>query len=158
MEKIIIAALAKNNVIGKDGGIPWHSKEELQYFKNTTMGFPIIMGRKTFESIGKPLKGRLNIVLSSNRELKYEYENVIVFTGLTEAYNYCEKEKYDKVFIIGGGKIYQTAIETADVLQLTYMNLDVAGDTYFPEIDLKRWKTESIQKYNEFEVHRFIRN
>lgn len=90
MQKIIVAAVAQNGVIGSDGTIPWHSREDMQYFKSLTMGSPIIMGRKTYESLGKPLKGRLNIVIS--RHMKSASEDLLVFDSLQKAYDYCRNE------------------------------------------------------------------
>ena len=92
MKIILIAAVAKNNVIGRSTGeMPWHSKEDFQHFKQTTFGFPIIMGRKSFESLGKPLKGRLNIVLTKNSKLKEKFEEIMIFNSLEQAYEYCER-------------------------------------------------------------------
>jgi dihydrofolate reductase len=157
LEKIIIAAVAKNNIIGKNGQIPWHSKEELKHFKNTTMSYPIIMGRKTFESIGKPLKGRENIVITRNEELKKTFKELAVFDSLKRAYEYCEKKNFDKIFIIGGGKIYSEAINDVDKLIITFMNLDVEGDTYFPQIDENIWKITEKIDFEEFSVKKFTR-
>lgn len=155
MKKIIIVAAAKNNVIGKDGTIPWHSKEDLKHFKSITMGFPIIMGRKTFESIGKPLKGRLNIVISRNFDYKSKFEDVVIVNQLDEAFIRCETENYEKVFIIGGGEIYKEALKTADEIILTQMNLQVEGDTYFPQIKPDNWNLISEEKFDEFDILRF---
>jgi dihydrofolate reductase len=157
LKKFIIAAISKNGIIGKEGKIPWHSKEEFKHFKNITMNYPIIMGRKTFESIGKPLPGRLNIVISRRKDLKYSFDNIKIFSGLSEAYNFCNSEKYEKIFIIGGGEIYKQAINEVDNMIITVMNLNVEGDTYFPEIDKKIWKIDSVEYFDEFEVHWYSR-
>ncbi len=158
MEKIIIVAVAKNNVIGNNGTIPWHSKEELQHFKNTTMGSPIIMGRKTFESIKKPLKGRTNIVISRNENLKYDFDEIKIFKSLENAYEFCENElKPEKVFIIGGGEIYKEAMKDADKIRISRMNLSAEGDVFFSEIDEIMWEKTSSESYQEFEVEVYER-
>lgn len=158
MEKIIVVAVSKNGVIGKNGTIPWHSKEDLQYFKSLTMGSPVIMGRKTFESLKKPLKGRLNVVISRNHDLKYDLEGVVVFNELKEAFNYCKnQEKADKVFIIGGAEIYKAALKDADVLSISRMNFEVDGDVLFPEVDWSKWEEETRIKYSDFDVVLYMR-
>ncbi len=158
MKIIIISAVAKNGVIGKSNGeMPWHVKEEFQHFKKTTFGFPVIMGRKTFETLGKPLKGRLNIILTKKLGINYPFAEVKIFHSLTDAYSYCEKEKYEKVFVIGGGEIYSQAMETAGELIISYMNFQAEGDVFFPVIDSETWKVESREKRNEFEICRYIR-
>ena len=157
MKIIIISAVAKNGVIGKSNGeMPWHVKEEFQHFKDTTFGFPIIMGRKTFETLGKPLKGRLNIILTNRKGINYPFEDVKIFNSLNEAYSFCTKEKYDKIFVIGGGEIYKQAIESADELIISYMDFEAEGDVLFPEIDNNKWKVETTEKRNEFEIYWYI--
>lgn len=151
MKKIIIAAVAKNNVIGKNGIMPWHSKEDLKHFKETTMGCPLIMGRKTFFSMGgKPLKGRLNIILTRDENFKKPHEDVVVFSSIVDAYNYCAKLNYDKVFVTGGGEIYRKEINEVDELLISEMNVEVEGDTFFPEIDENIWEVAEVVEYNEF--------
>ena len=157
MEKIIIAALSSNNVIGKEGKIPWHSKEEFKHFKRTTLGFPMIMGRKTFESIGKPLLGRLSLVITRSKNFNSNHESVKIFNSLSKAYRFCEKSGYEKVFIIGGGEIYRKAIRDANSLIITEFPFEVEGDTFFPEIDKEEWKLESKKTFNEFSVLTYIK-
>ncbi len=158
MKKIIIAALAENNVIGKDGKMPWHIKEELKHFKNTTMSYPLIMGRKTFESFGgKPLKGRLNIIVTRNKNYKPDFENVTVVHSLNSAYTTCEMMQHEKVFVIGGAQIYNSAIEVADEMVLTNVKMKVEGDTYFPEVDENIWKVSEIKSFDEFDVLYYTR-
>ncbi len=159
MKKIIISAIAKNNVIGKSSGeIPWHSKEEFAHFKSTTLGFPIIMGRKTFESLRKPLKNRLNIVLTSNNSLGSEFPEIITFDTLEKAYNFCIDNNYEKVFIIGGSQIYNSALKDADELLISYMKFNAEGDIVFPKIDQTVWKIKSIINKDEFDIYTYIRN
>ena len=112
MRKIIISAVAKNEVIGKETGeLPWHISEEFKHFKETTLGSPIIMGRKSFDALGKPLPKRENIVVSRNIGLVYPFPKVKIFNSLEQAFNYCEDKNYEKVFVIGGGQIYAQAID-----------------------------------------------
>lgn len=145
-------------MIGKSNGeMPWHVKEEFQHFKKTTLGFPIIMGRRTFETLGKPLKGRLNIILTKKTGINYPFEDVKIFHSLTDAYSFCEKEKYEKIFVIGGGEIYSQAIKSAGELIISYMNFEADGDVFFPKIDNDKWRVESKEKRNEFEIYRYVR-
>ncbi|MEO8400022.1 MAG: dihydrofolate reductase, partial [Ignavibacteriaceae bacterium] len=158
LKTVIISAVAKNGVIGKSNGeMPWKVKEEFQHFKNTTMGFPIIMGRKTFDSLKTPLKGRDHLVISRNKNLSYPFEEVKIFSSIKEAIKYCEEKKEEKVFIIGGGEIYKQSVEKADELLISFMNFEANGDVYFPEIDKKKWKEKSRKKRSEFDVVTYVR-
>jgi dihydrofolate reductase len=123
-----IVAHDPNLVIGKDGDLPWHYAEDLKYFKRTTMGHPLIMGRVVFEELGeKPLSGRENIVLSCSRN----YEHVPTFSSFDEALEYIEDEEL--VFLIGGGEIYRQFLDRAEKLYVTEIHKEYEGDTYFPE-------------------------
>ncbi|MCL5029266.1 MAG: dihydrofolate reductase [Bacteroidetes bacterium] len=158
MKKIIISAIAKNGVIGRSNGeMPWHSKEEFQHFKSTTFGFPVIMGRVTFETLGKPLKGRLNVIITSNNNLKYDFNDVKIFNSLEQAFEFCESQKFEKVFIIGGGKIYKQAMKYVDEMIISIMNFEAEGDVFFPEINPRNWKIISSEKRNEFEILTYVR-
>ena len=158
MKKIIIAAVAKNGVIGRTNGeMPWHSKTEFQHFKNTTLGSPIIMGRKTFESLGSPLKGRLNIVLTSNKELNNRFEDIIVFDKLSEAYSYCKDQKFEKIFLIGGGSLFPSFMKDADEMIISIMDFNAEGDIYFPEINDNIWKINSNDKRDGFEIIYYVK-
>jgi dihydrofolate reductase len=157
LEKIIIAAISKNNVIGLDGKVPWHSKEELQHFKQTTMSFPVIMGRKTWEAFGKPLLGRLNVVITRDQSFSTQFHEVIVFQSLQLAFSYFSTSIYKKVFIIGGGEIFSEAIDKVDSLILSEMNFETEGDTFFPEIDGTKWTLETNELFTDFTVHHYIR-
>ena len=158
MKKIIISAIAKNGVIGRSSGeIPWHSKQEFQHFKNTTLGFPVLMGRVTFESLGKPLKNRLNIIISRNKKLHYLFTDIKIFNELDEAYSFCEKQNYDKIFIIGGAKIYSQAIEIANEMIISIMDFEVDGDVFFPKIDEDVWEISKVEKREGFEVLIYMR-
>ncbi len=158
MKKIVIAAVAKNNVIGRSNGeMPWHIKEEFQHFKNTTFGYPIIMGRKTFESLGEPLKGRLNIVLSRKDDFSLPFENTKIFKSLSDAVNFCAENNYEKIFLIGGGQIFPKAIEIADELIISRLNFDAEGDIRFPEIDLNVWKAVQTVEHELFTIFYYNR-
>ncbi len=153
MKKIIISAVAKNGVIGRSTGeMPWHSKEEFQHFKSTTFGFPIIMGRVTFETLGKPLKGRLNIILTKRSNFNYNFDEVKIFNTLTEAYKFCEEQNFEKVFVIGGAQIYKEALGTIDEMLISIMDFEADGDVFFPEIDKNIWEVASRDRRNEFEI------
>ena len=158
MKKVIIAAVAENNVIGRtDGEMPWHSKEEFKHFKETTFGFPVIMGRITFESLGKPLKGRLNIIVTKSARLDYNFDNVLIVHSLEEAYSYCEQNNYEKIFVIGGGQIYRQALENVDELILSFMKFKAEGDVFFPEIDENKWEIKTRDDRPEFVIITYIR-
>ncbi len=156
MKKIIIAAIAKNLVIGKEGKIPWYNPEEIRHFQKTTIGFPVLMGRKTFESIRYPLKDRINIILTHDKFYNQKYSQILTFDSISNALVYCEKN-YEKIFIIGGESIFKQTISIADEMIISKMNLLIDGDTYFPGIELSEWKLNSISEYNDFTVHYYIR-
>lgn len=142
----IIVAIAENNAIGKNNDLLWHISEDLKYFKRITLGSPIIMGRKTWESLPfKPLPKRENIVISSNKN--YKLDNAKVFYSIEEAVQYAKK--FENCFVIGGGMIYRTILPFCDKLYITKVHKAFEADTFFPEIDPKIWELESegeIQK------------
>ena len=129
MDIIIIAAMATNRVIGDNNSIPWSLPEDLRQFKKKTLGHALIMGRKTYESLGKPLPGRRNIVVSRNRDL--HIPGVMTAPGLDQALGLCRDQ--EKVFIIGGGQIFSLGLAVADTIILTILEREVAGDTTFPD-------------------------
>jgi dihydrofolate reductase len=136
----IIVAASENNAIGKNNKLLWHLPNDLKYFKSVTTGHPIIMGRKTFESIGKPLPNRLNIVVSRN---PYESaENLIYSNSLQEAIRVA-LQKDEEIFIIGGGEIYKQALPLAHKIHFTKVHTVIDGDTFFPELNQNEWETES---------------
>lgn len=158
MKKIIIAAIAKNGVIGRaDKQMPWHDSEEFKHFKRTTFGYPIIMGRKTFESLGKPLIGRLNIVITKNLDWKCIYPEVLVLTSLESAIKHCENSHYEKIFITGGGQLYKQAILIADEMILSFMNFEAKGEVFFPAIDESNWIINKREPKENFEIVTYIR-
>lgn len=154
----LIVAIAQNGVIGKSNGqMSWHVKEEFQHFKNTTFGFPIIMGRKTFETLGKPLKGRLNIIVSKNQSYKTEFDEVVVQSSLVEAIEHCRSIDSEKIFIIGGGEIYRQAILFVDEMIITFMKFDAEGEVKFPKINDDEWNRVKINDHSLFEIFRYER-
>ena len=157
MKKIIIAVVSRNNVIGMGDKVLWHSPEELQHFKKVTIGFPVIMGRKTWEVLGKPLTGRLNIVITRNPEYSIPFRDVVIFNSLKQAFEFCRSSIYKKIFIIGGGEIYSQSINESDEIILSEMNMDAEGDVYFPEIDGTIWMLDSSELYVDFTVHHYLR-
>lgn len=131
----LIAAIAKDNALGKDNDLIWHLPEDLKRFKKTTSGHHIIMGRKTFESIGKPLPNRTTVIITRNDN--YKAEGCLVVHSLDAALAISETEK--EVFIIGGAQIYKEAIEIADKLDITEVHESFEADVYFPNINIAVW-------------------
>ena len=146
MKIAMIAAMAKGRVIGADNGMPWHLPADLKHFKQTTLGKPVIMGRKTYESIGRALPGRTNIVVSS--QSGYALEDAIVVSSPEDALNVAttSPDAAEEVMVIGGGKIYETYLPSAKTLYLTFIELDVEGDTCFPDYEAQAsWKETERQ-------------
>jgi dihydrofolate reductase len=137
----MIVAQSSNRVIGRDNKLPWYLPGDLKYFKQATMGKPIIMGRKTFESIGKPLPGRLNIVIS--RDASFTAQGIKVVMSLPEAIELAESQALidgvDEAMIIGGAQIYALALPEAERLYITQVHADIEGDAYFPEFNRSQW-------------------
>jgi dihydrofolate reductase len=138
MNIALIAAMAEDGTIGHQGKIPWHISDDLKRFKQLTMGHTIIMGRKTYESIGQPLPGRTNIVLTHNRNLEVP-PGVRLYPNLDLALEYCRHQHATIAFIIGGAEIYRQAIGQADTLLLTHVKKKITGDTRFPDYDRTKW-------------------
>ena len=134
----IYVAVARNGVIGNEGEMPWRLSTDLKRFKAITMGKPVVMGRKTWESIGKPLPGRRNIVVTRDRD--YRADGADVAPSLTAALEMARSDPTGQVAVIGGGEIYRQAIEMADTLHVTHVEAEIAGDTRFPVIDPAIWK------------------
>lgn len=140
-EIIVIVAVAQNNVIGKDNDIPWRIKEDFQYFKDKTMGFPCVMGDKTYDSLPenyRPLPGRENIVCTFEKD--YKPEGTTIFHDFYEAIKYCKSKGVEKAFITGGSTIYKLGLQVADTFQLTRIYKDYEGDVFFPEVDFSEWE------------------
>lgn len=138
MEKVIIVAIADNNAIGRNNELLWHISEDLRFFRRTTVGCPVIMGRKTYESIGRPLPKRVNIVVSRAFNTG---EEVAVTSSLEEAFKVAEETNLEKCFVIGGGQIYAQALDLVDRLIVTHVHTVIEdADTFFPKIDPSVWK------------------
>ncbi|WP_438868677.1 dihydrofolate reductase [Pseudomonas sp. L1(2025)] len=141
----LIAALGENRVIGVDNSMPWHLPGDFKYFKATTLGKPIIMGRKTWDSLGRPLPGRLNIVVS--RQTGLALEGAEVFPSLDAAVERAEawalEQGVDELMLIGGAQLYAQGLEQAERLYLTRVALSPEGDAWFPKFDLNQWKLVS---------------
>lgn len=147
MKLAIIVAAAKNGVIGRNNQLPWHLPQDLKYFKTVTLGKPVIMGRKTFESIGKPLPGRVNIVITRNKD--WVADGVIVTNSFEQALSEAQKVLdansllTSEVMVIGGAEIYRSSLQFADRIYLTRIDLEPDGDAFFDVPDEAEWALES---------------
>lgn len=133
----IVVAMGKNREIGRENQLLWHLPKDLKHFKEITSNHPVIMGRKTYESIGKPLPNRTNIVIS--RKTDWFEEGILIVGSIKEALKFAKKID-ENIFIIGGGNIYEQTIELADKLEITLVNATLEADTFFPKIDEKIWR------------------
>jgi dihydrofolate reductase len=138
MKLSIIVAVAANNVIGKDNQLIWRLPADLKQFKMLTMGHPMIMGRKTFDSIGKPLPGRTSIIIT--RQPDYTHEGCLIVHSLEQAIQEAHKVDEKEAFVVGGAEIYRQSIRLADKIYLTQLYQSFDGDTFFPEIDASLWQ------------------
>ena len=146
----LIAAAAENNALGKDNQMVWHLPDDFKRFKKLTTGHPIIMGRKTLESMNGPLPNRTNIIIT--RQKDYTYEGCTIVNSLDEAFAACTQD--EEVFVIGGGEIYKQAIDKANKIELTRVHTTVEADAYFPEIDEKEWQLVSEEYHPKDEKHK----
>ncbi|NQV09240.1 dihydrofolate reductase [Candidatus Woesearchaeota archaeon] len=148
MSKVImIAAVAKNYIIGNKGQIPWYISADFQHFKEKTLGYPCVMGDVTFESLpngSRPLPGRENVILTLDKD--YKAEGATIFHDYEKALEYC-KQKYDKVYITGGATIYRLGMQYADELEITRVDKDYEGDASFPEIKEDEWEEVSREEH-----------
>ncbi len=147
----IIAAIAKNNALGKNNKMIWHLPADLKRFKRVTKDHCVIMGRKTFESLGKPLPKRTNIIIT--RKKKYDAEGCIVVNSLKKAIKASAED--ENPYILGGAQIYKQAIKFVDKLDLTFVHNEFEADTFFPEIDLKIWKEISRENFKADEKNKY---
>lgn len=147
MRTVIVAAVGRNGVIGIDGRLPWSIPEDLARFKRITMGGALLMGRATFESIGRPLPGRTNIVLTRNEA--WSHEGVEVASSLDEALEIARARGQD-AFVVGGSEVYRTALDVTDVLELTEVDAAPDGDTWFPSVDWSKWKETARETHHGF--------
>lgn len=154
MKIILIAAVAENNVIGKDNQLIWKLSSDLKRFKNLTSGHYILMGRKTFESLGKPLPNRTHMIITRNPDFQAP-EGHYSFLNLEEAFIFCNKLDIEKLFIIGGGEIYKQALPFCDQLEITEVKSSPEGDVFFPSLDPKIWKETERQDFEADERNEF---
>ena len=147
----LIVAMSRNRVIGANGAIPWHLPEELKRFKRLTLGHHIIMGRKTWESIGRPLPGRTTVIVS--RQRGYSVPGTKIAHSLDEAVAACGEDS--EIFVIGGAELYAQALPRAGRLYLTTVDAEVAGDTTMPEFELTGWREVSSESFATDERHRY---
>jgi dihydrofolate reductase len=145
----LIVAMAKNRVIGADNKIPWHLPNELKQFKNLTMGHHIVMGRKTYESIGRLLPGRTSVIVTRQRD--YSVPGAIVTHSVEEALEACRND--DECFVIGGADLFRETLARADRLYLTIVEAEPSGDTFMPDLDLADWTETSAQSFPLDEKH-----
>lgn len=147
----MVAAAAENNALGKNNDLLWHLPDDFKRFKQITSGHHIIMGRKTFESFPKPLPNRTHVIIT--RQKNYNPEGCIIVDSIEKAIEACPKN--DAIFIIGGGEIYNLAMDFADSIELTRVHESFEADTFFPKIDLKQWKLTSEEYHPKDEKHKF---
>ena len=143
MIRTLVVAMARNRVIGRDNQLPWRLPDEIAYFKKVTMGHPIVMGRRTYESIGRPLPGRMNIVVTHNRG--YAAPGCTVVGSLDEAWRAAGDA--DEVCVIGGTSLFRESLPIADRIHLTEVEAEVPGDTYFPDFDRGQWRETEIERH-----------
>lgn len=146
MKIALIVAAASNNVIGKDNDLPWHLPKDLAYFKKITTGSPILMGRKTYESIGFALPNRLNIVITKNTS--YQLDDAIVVHSLAQAIDHAKSQSQaEEIYIIGGASIFAAALPLVDKIYLNRVLADIEGDTLLPAIDWHQWHKITSEKH-----------
>lgn len=157
MKISIIVAAAENNAIGKDNKLVWHLPNDMKFFKNTTWGMPVIMGRNTFEALNnKPLTGRFNIVLTRQGELAFAPEqHVLTAHSLDEALQQAATTDCKEAFVIGGAKIYEAFLPRTDTIYITRVHASLEGDTFFPDIDPATWKRVQATRFEPDEKHAY---
>lgn len=152
----IIVAVAKNNVIGCANKLIWHISEDLKRFKALTSGHPVVMGRRTYESIGRPLPGRTNVVVSRSEDLRIE--GVVVVNSLEKALDVARQSAGgDEVFVIGGDQIYRQSIPLADRIYYTLVDQEPEGDAYFEPLRASDWQIESLEKHDGYSFINYVR-
>ncbi len=149
-----IVAVSTNNIIGKDFALLWTLPNDMKHFKNKTWALPVVMGRKTFYSLGNtPLNGRLNIVIT--RQKDFTAEGIGVVSDIEAAIELCQKENYKEVMIIGGGEIYKQTLPITNKIYLTRVHTTIEGDTSYPELDPTEWQLEFEENFNADAKHAF---
>jgi dihydrofolate reductase len=149
----LVVAASQNNAIGKNNQLLWHLPNDLKFFKNTTWGMVVIMGRKTYESVNKPLPGRINIVIT--RKPDWKAEGVVTANDLQDALKKAADTNCKEAFVIGGGEIYKWAFSIADKIYITRVHATLDGDTFFPEINNAEWKLVSNEDFKKDEKHQY---
>lgn len=149
----LIVAASENNVIGKDNKLIWHLPNDMKFFKNTTWGMPLIMGRKTYQSMDKPLPGRINIVIT--RQKDWKAEGVVVAKDIGQAIERAKETNCKEIFIAGGGEIFKQSMELADRIYMTRVHAVLEGDTFFPEIDKAIWELTDNEDFGTDERHAY---
>lgn len=153
MKITLVVAASDNNVIGKDNQLLWHLPKDMRFFKNTTWGLPILMGRKTFESLGnKVLPGRLNLILSNQKNIKTNGATLV--HSLQDAVNLAAQQDYKQLMVIGGGQIYELALPLAHTIMLTRVHTTIEGDAFFPALN-EDWVKKESTFYNSDEKHSY---
>lgn len=154
MNITLVVAASENNAIGKDNKLLWHLPKDMRFFKNTTWGLPILMGRKTFESLGsRLLPGRVNIILTHQKEWKAE--GVRVVHSIREAIELATQLDYKELMVIGGGQVYEEALPFAQKVWLTRVHTNIEGDAFFPVLSTTHWILQSVEKNIADEKHSF---
>jgi dihydrofolate reductase len=151
MNLSIIVALSENNVVGANNQLPWHLSADLKRLKALTMGHHLIMGRKTYESIGRPLPGRKNVIITRNKN--YKAEGCIVVTSLKEGLEVAKKDS--EAFIFGGGEVFKEALPRVTKIYMTRIHQSFNGDTYFPHLDRREWHEVSREDHQPDEVNKY---
>jgi dihydrofolate reductase len=149
----LVVAAANNNVIGKEGVMPWNLPNDLKHFKNVTWGMPVVMGRKTFDSLGKPLAGRKNIVIT--RQADWHAEGAIAVKSIEDALFLVQETDTKEAMVIGGGEIFKLVFDKAKRIYLTRVDGEPEGDAFFPVIHANQWKLVSQKNYEADEKHAF---
>ena len=149
----LVVAASENNAIGKDNRLLWHLPNDLKFFKNTTWGMVVVMGRKTFEAVNKPLPGRVNIVIT--RQPGWKASGAITAEDLNDALLIAEETHFKEVFIVGGGEIYKQSMAVADKIYITRVHATLEGDTFFPEIKNAEWELVSNEDFQKDEKHQY---
>lgn len=149
----LVVAASENNVIGDNGNLPWHLPKDLKFFKDLTWGMVIIMGRKTYEAIEKPLPGRVNVVMTSKAD--WEREGVLVAHTVNEALRIAKSTNCKDYYVIGGGEIFKEFLPITDRIYMTRVHAEVEGDAFFPEFSTNEFHLVSSKRYEKDEKHQF---
>jgi dihydrofolate reductase len=153
----LIWAMTRNGVIGRDNDLPWHLPDDMKFFMRTTRDHPVIMGRRTFESMDRPLPRRTNIVVTRNPDYRAAGARVVhdLPTALEEARRQCARDGVDEIFVIGGAALYREALEVATRLYVTEIDAELPGDTFFPEIDWRGWRRVRSERHAADDRHAY---